>query len=250
MTAVGLAEIQPGVTGLQSLPMMFRDFDEVEYVNDKLRPMLEKRLADKGFVVLFWVDAGWVRYFSKEPMVTPDEMRKMKVFVWAGNPAQIDIMKKHGYNPVGLETGDILPGLQTGLVNVVPAPPVFALYSQVDKRAPHMIDLKWAPLVGACVIKKDIWDKIPPEAKEYMLKAASEAGREIRANSRKESVESVAAMLGGVVSLTVTVWVQVALPARWLSSSPVCALYGPATSCEYLILRHRVKDYRAGGGRK
>src|SRR5256886_14010921 len=38
VTAVGLAEIEPGVTGLQSLPMMFRDFDEVEYVNDKLRP--------------------------------------------------------------------------------------------------------------------------------------------------------------------------------------------------------------------
>src|SRR5690242_10772381 len=32
VTAVGLAEIEPGVTGLQSLPMMFRDFDEVEYV--------------------------------------------------------------------------------------------------------------------------------------------------------------------------------------------------------------------------
>src|SRR6266542_5462303 len=159
VTAVGLAEIEPGVTGLQSLPMMFRNFDEVEYVNDKLRPMLEKRLADKGFVVLFWVDAGWVRYFSREPMLTPEDMKKRKVFVWAGNPAQVDIMKKHGYNPVGLETADILPGLQTGLINVVPVPAILALSSQIDKRAPHMIDLKWAPLVGGCVVKKDIWDK-------------------------------------------------------------------------------------------
>src|SRR5438552_10654840 len=194
LTAVGLAEIEPGVTGLQTLPMMFRNFDEFEFVNDKLRPMLEKRLAEKGFAVLFWVDAGWVRYFSKEPMLTPEDMKKMKVFVWSGNPAQVDTMKKHGYTPVGLETGDILPGLQTGLINVVPAPPVFALYSQIDQRAPHMIDLKWGPLVGACVIKKDIWDKIPLEAKGNMLKAAGEAGSEIRANSRKESDESVAAM--------------------------------------------------------
>src|SRR5438552_11851228 len=124
VTAVGLAEIEPGVTGLQSLPMMFRDFDEVEYVNDKLRPMLERRLADKGFVVLFWVAAGWVRVFSKERMLTPAHTRRMKVFVWAGNPAQVDAMKKHGYTPVGLETGDILPGLQTGLVRHVTAPPV------------------------------------------------------------------------------------------------------------------------------
>src|SRR5436190_23945911 len=48
LTAVGLAEIEQGVTGLQTLPMMFRNFDELEFVNDKLRPMLEKRLSDKG----------------------------------------------------------------------------------------------------------------------------------------------------------------------------------------------------------
>src|SRR5437867_2564300 len=194
VTAVGLADIEPGVTGLQSLPMMFRGFDEVEYVNDKLRPMLEKRLADKGFVVLFWVDAGWVRYFSKEPMHTPEDMKKMKVFVWAGNPAQVDIMKQHGYNPVPLETGEILPGLQTGLINAVPAPPVFALATQIDTRAPHMLDLHWAPLVGACVIKKEAWEKIPAEARETMLKAAAEAGKEIRSNSRKESDDWVTAM--------------------------------------------------------
>src|SRR5919197_699406 len=69
LTAVGLTEIETSVAGLQSLPMMFRNFDEFEYVNDQLRPRLEKRLAEKGFVVLFWVDAGWVRYFSKEPML-------------------------------------------------------------------------------------------------------------------------------------------------------------------------------------
>src|SRR5256886_7833858 len=80
LTAVGLAEIEPGVTGLQTLPMMFRNFDEFEFVNEQLRPMLEKRLAEKGFVVLFWVDAGWVRYFSKEPTLTPDDMKKRKVF--------------------------------------------------------------------------------------------------------------------------------------------------------------------------
>src|ERR1051325_1633158 len=183
LTAVGLAEIERGVTGLQNPPMMFRDFDEFEFVNDKLRPMREKRLANKGFVVLFWVDAGWVRYFSKEPMLTPDDMKKRKVFVWAGNTAQVDIMKKHGYHPVPLETGEILPGLQTGLIDAVPAPPVFALGTQIDTRAPHMLDIRWAPLVGPCVIKKGSWEKIPAATRQALLHSAAEAGKEIRANS-------------------------------------------------------------------
>jgi TRAP-type C4-dicarboxylate transport system substrate-binding protein len=194
LTAVGLSDIEPAVGGLQDVPMLFRNLEEYEYINEKLRPSLEKRLADKGFVVLFWCDAGWVRYFSKEPLITPADLKRMKVFVWAGSPDQVSIMRREGYTPVPLETSDILPGLQTGLINTVPVPPIFALASQLDLRAPHMLALNYAPLVGACVVRKDTWDKIPPASRETLLTAAARAGKEIRANSRKESAEAVAAM--------------------------------------------------------
>src|SRR5436190_724332 len=250
LTAVGLAEIEQGVTGLQTLPMMFRNFEELEFVNDKLRPMLEKRLSDKGFVVLFWANAGWVRYFSKEPMLTPDAMRKRKVYVIAGNIAQVDIMKKHGYNPVPLETGEILPGLQTGLINVVPAPPIFALATQIDTRAPHMLELRWAPLVGACVTKKEAWGKIPAEARETMLKSAAEAGKEIRASSRKESDEAVAAMKKRGLNVHELTPDQ---EARWRAAFE--ELYpdirGRIVPAEIFDeVQRLLKDYRAGGGKK
>ena len=194
LTAVGLSNIEPAVGGLQNVPMLFRTLDEYEYISDKLRPSLEKRLDEKGFVVLFWVDAGWVRYFSKEPMQAPDDLRRMKIFAWAGSPDQVSIMRRNGLNPVPLETSDILPGLQTGLINAVPLPPIFALATQVDLRAPNMLNINWAPLVGACVIKKEAWDKIPSDMREPLMAAATRAGKEIRANSRKESAEAVVAM--------------------------------------------------------
>ena len=250
LTAVGLADIEPGVTGLQTLPMMFRDFQEFEYVNDKLRPMLEKRLEEKGFVVLFWVDAGWVRYFSKTPMLTPDDMRKRKVFVWAGNVAQVDIMKKHGYNPVPLETAEILPGLQTGLINAAPAPPLFALAIQIDTRAPHMLDIHWAPLVGACVMKKEAWGKIPPQARKAMLKAAAEAGQEIRAHSRKESDDAVAAMKKR--GLTVHEMTP-DLEAKWRAGAEEIYpdLRGRIVPAEIFDeVQNLLKEYRAAGGKK
>jgi len=107
LSGVGLSDIEPAVTGLQNMPMVFRNLDEVEYANEKLGPMLEKRLADKGFVVLFWGDAGWVRYFSTKPILTPEDLKQNKIFVWAGNPAQMDIMKRSGYNPVALEAAEM-----------------------------------------------------------------------------------------------------------------------------------------------
>ncbi len=194
LTAMGLADIEPAVTGLQNLPMMFRSLEEVSYVGEKLQPMLEKRLEEKGFVVMFWADTGWVRFFSKQPVIRPDDLKKTKLFVWARSPAEVDIYRSVGINPVPLETVDILLNLQTGLINAVALPPSIALVGQVDGAAPHMLDLAWAPLVGAAVITKKTWDAIPLEGREALRKAATETGKLIKADGRRESVESVEAM--------------------------------------------------------
>ena len=194
LTAVGLGEIEPAVTGLQNLPMMFRSLEEVDYIGEKLRPMLEKRLEEKGFVVLFWGDSGWVRFFSKQPMIRPDDLRKAKLFVWTRSAADLDTYRSVGCNPVPLETVDILPSLQSGLINAVPLPPSIALAGQVDRQAPHMLDLAYAPLVGAAVITKKTWDAIPSEGRDTLRNAATEAGKLIKADGRRESVESVEAM--------------------------------------------------------
>ncbi|MFT3829979.1 MAG: TRAP transporter substrate-binding protein DctP [Opitutaceae bacterium] len=194
LTGVGLAEIEPGVTGLQNIPMGFRTLAEVDYVGEHLRPLLEERLARKGFVVLFWVDSGWVRFFAKQPIERPDDLRKLKLFSWSGNPAQVELYQSAGFDAKALETADIVTGLQTGLIDAVPLPPFFAMAAQVDTRAPHMLELNWAPLIGALVVRKETWEKIPEATRAKLLESARIAGAEIKATGRREMDESVAAM--------------------------------------------------------
>lgn len=194
LTAVGLQDIEPAVSGLQDMPMMFRSLDEVDHVGKSLHPMLEKRLADKGFVVLAWCDTGWVRIFSRQPVVKPDDLRRAKLFVWSGSTAEVDIYRSVGCSPVPLETADIPQGLRTGLIDAVPLPPTIALAGQVDGVARHMIDLNWAPLVGAVVITRKAWDNIPEASRDAVRKAAADAGRQITEDGRRESAESVDAM--------------------------------------------------------
>ena len=194
LTVAGLLQIDESVTALQLMPMMFRSFDELDYVRERLRPLLEKKLLDKGFVVLFWGDAGWVRFFSKQPALHPEEFKKMKMFVWSGDNRSIQVMKAIGINAVPLEQTDILTGLQTGLIDVVPSVPVYGLAGQFYGPAPHMLDLKWVPLVGATVVTKKTWDAVPAASRPALLKAAAEAGTQIRTRSRAESDEAIAAM--------------------------------------------------------
>ena len=194
LTATGLELIEPAVAGLQNMPMMFRSLDEVDYVGKMLQPKLERRMLDKGFVVLAWIDTGWVRFFSRTPVIHIDDLKKLKLFTWAGNTKTIDAMTRVGLNPVPLETADILTGLQTHLIDAVPMPPFYALALQVYRHAPHMLDLNWAPLVGALVVTRKSWERVPAELRPALREAAERAGAEIKAAGRQEGVQSVRTM--------------------------------------------------------
>jgi TRAP-type C4-dicarboxylate transport system substrate-binding protein len=194
ITVVGIGEIDKSVAALQDLPMMFRDFDELDHVQQKLTPTLEKRLAAKGFYVLGWVDAGWVRWFSRAPVLTPDDLRKQKVFCWVSQTDQFDMMKKHGFSPVLLEPSNIKTSLATGLIDALVTVPWVALGYQYYSDTKHCLALDWGPLVGGLVVSKKAFDALP-EAKRAAFRAAALVHcARIRAANRKEMVEAIETM--------------------------------------------------------
>lgn len=194
MSVVGLREIEPTVAALQNLPLLFRGWEEVDHVREKMRPAMEQRFLERGFVVVAWGDAGWVRFFSKEPAQRPEDFKRMKFFAWGSEPEQQAIMKNLGYTPVPLETADILPAMQTGMINVVPATPYFALASQIYNTASNMLDINWAPIVGALVVTKKAWDAMSPAAQQALKVGGEKAGLAMRQQARREVDEAVEAM--------------------------------------------------------
>lgn len=194
LTVVGLSEIDDSVAALNYLPMLFRSMDEVDYVRQQLRADLERRFLAKGFVVLFWGDAGWVHFFTRRQALTPDEFKQLKLFVWAGDAKTLDLWKQYGFQPVPLEIADTLTALNTGLVDAVCTLPSYALAGQFYQQTPHLLALRWAPLVGGTVISKKAWDALPDVTRQEMLKTAAEAGIEIQTRSRQENQEAIEAM--------------------------------------------------------
>jgi len=188
LTVVGLSQIDKGVQAL-SVPMLYKSYAESDYVREKMQPLLEKRLLAKGFKVLNWGEAGWVMFFGKQPILTPDDLKKMKFFVWGDDTDTLNVWKSAGFSPVPLAATDILPNLSTGLINSFDTTPISALSFQWFPLAPHLTNLKWAPLVGATIITTKAWDKIPLAARPAILKAAKKAGvrfkEEIRSGEQK-----------------------------------------------------------------
>ena len=193
LTSVGLAQIERSVTALQYMPMMFRDWDDVDAVREKLRPELERRLGDAGYIVMFWADAGWVRYFSNKPIKSLQDMKSMRVYASSGDPESVSLMKSY-YTPVVLEPDQILLGLRNGMIDALPVPAFLANFSQVPTYAPYMLDLRWAPITGALVVTKRAWDKLDPAAQKWLRESSEKAGVEMRRASRAEDEQAVQAM--------------------------------------------------------
>jgi len=191
----GLSEIDATAAALQEIPMLFQSLAEEEYVREKMRADFERRLLAKGFVVLFWGDSGWVRFFSRTAAIHPDDFKSMKIFVTAsGNAKEMQIIQQLGYHPVALDWADALIQLQTGGVDAVQAPPILALSGQYYTVTKHMTELNWVPLVGATVVTRRAWEAIPQSSRDVIGASAADTGRQIQDSSRRESDESVATM--------------------------------------------------------
>ena len=196
LSAAGLSSIDPAVGAIEKIPLLYHSLDEMEFVCSKMQPDLEQRLEQKGFVALSWTDAGWIYILSRQPYTKPEEFKskKSKIFVTASDLEEVEIVNSLGFQAVPLEWPDVLIGLQTGLVDTVPVTPFYALASQFDLAAKNLLEVKYVPLVGATVMTKRAWDALAPEQREKVLKAADEAAKQIRAQSRAESEEAIEAM--------------------------------------------------------
>jgi TRAP-type C4-dicarboxylate transport system substrate-binding protein len=189
----GLSGINPSVFALQ-VPMLLDSYEELDYVRDRIAPRLEKELAQRGFVVLNWADVGWVHFFTKQPAVHPDDIRKLKLCVLQGDSNTFELFRVNGFRPIALAATDILTGLQTGLVDAFQSPPLLALSNQWFGGAKNMLDLRFVQLVGATLISKEVWDKIPQQVKKPMQESARIAGIGLREEIRKAEASSIPLM--------------------------------------------------------
>ena len=78
-----------------------------------------------------------------------------------------------------LAATDIVTGLQTGLIQAVSAPPLYAMQVQYYKVAPYMLDIGLVPMMGAMLVTERTWNRISEADRVTLMKAAAEAQEKI-----------------------------------------------------------------------
>jgi TRAP-type transport system periplasmic protein len=176
------------------LPMFFESYEEADRVLEALGPELERRLEAKGYKALNFAYVGWVHVFSKTPVVTVDDLRKLPLYTSTGDERLAQWYSANGFRATMLDPTTMVTSLKTNMIQAVPAPPLFAQLLEWYRSAPHMMDLGFAPLMGSTVMSLDTWQRIPPEDQVAVLEEARKSGDRLRQQVPRLEREAIDAM--------------------------------------------------------
>jgi TRAP-type C4-dicarboxylate transport system substrate-binding protein len=200
-TAVGLGMIDSAFN-VFDIPFFFDSYDELNYIIDKLTPVLRKRIEPKGFVLLTWGHGGWVQVFTKHPVQTVDDLKHVKLWTSAGNDRMVQWFKANGFEPRAMAMTDILTGLTTGMIEGLPTTPLAAMLFQWYRQTPYMLELGLGPIIGGVVVTKKAWSAISEADRLQLVAAADGVDKRLRVEVPKLDASSIATMTKNGLTVT------------------------------------------------
>ncbi len=192
-TGVGMGTILPEVRILDT-PYLFRNKKEVDYIINKFNDYFADHFEKKGFVLIGWAEVGYVYIFTNRNVQTLDDFKKLKIWMWEGDPVAQVTFKEFGVNPIPLSVTDVLTSLQTGLINTVYTSPLACIVLQWFTHLKYVSDIPLTNSMGAVLISKRAFDKISPEYQKVVKEKGYRYFRKLTEISRKDNAASLKKM--------------------------------------------------------
>ncbi|RPG07257.1 MAG: C4-dicarboxylate ABC transporter [Proteobacteria bacterium TMED72] len=183
-TSGALAEIFPDIE-LYSLPLIFRNYEEVDFVRAAMDEQLKKGMAEQGLEVLSISDGGFAYVMSQVPIRRVEDLKGMKVWLVEDDKMTEVALDAAGVSPVPLPIADVYTALQTGLVDTVAAPPMGAIAFQWHTKVGYLTDVPLMYLTGVLAVDKRAFDKISPADRKVVRETIKNVARGLDEEGRQ-----------------------------------------------------------------
>ncbi len=246
LTSAGLSTIFREIDVFQA-PFLFQNYEEVDATLKKMDPFFRKGLEDNGYVLLGWSEAGFVYLMSTVPIASLADLKKERVWIWEESPMSKAIFGEAGVKAIPLTIPDVLVGLQTGLVEVVYAPPTGAITLQWFTKIKYLTDVPLIYLAGGVVVKKDIFRQIPQPYQNLILESFQQHLEQLKIITRNENRDAIKVMVKNGIKIITPSKDQIEEFKR-LSNRAMGHISGPTFSKKVLDeVTSMLESYRRGG---
>jgi TRAP-type C4-dicarboxylate transport system substrate-binding protein len=174
-----------------SLPLVFKSFQEVDYVRQQMDSLVITGLEKRGFVSFGLAEGGFAYIMSKAPIHTSEDLRQRKVWMPDNDLTSIETMKAFGIQSIPLPFVDVRAGLQTGLVDTVAISPYAAIVLQWHTQLRYITDLPLAYVFGLLAIDQGALVKIAPDDQQIMRSIMGRVFTDINRQNREENLKAL-----------------------------------------------------------
>lgn len=203
VTGGGLAEIYPEAN-VYSIPFLFRNYNEVDYVRTRMDPVLLEGLKEKDFVSFGFSEGGFAYLMSTSPISGVDDLKGHKVWVPEGDEISRAAFEAVDVSPVSLPLTDVLTGLQTGLIDTVAGSAIGAIALQWHTQVKYITDAPLAYLYGSMVVKRETFEKLSPDDQKIVREVMSSVFSRLNKLNREDSTSALKALQAQGIELVKT----------------------------------------------
>jgi len=192
-SGVGLGILLPKIRILEA-PMLYRNYGEIDLVKEKLYNEFSEDFAKRGYVLLGFVEAGFVYFFSKKSMSGHDGLKNIRMWVWKSDAVAKTTLETFSIKTYPLHLADVNTGLETGMIDSFYSPPLAAIVFQWFSKIQYFLDYPMVNSTGALLIKKSIFDKLSKENQKIFKKTANKYCRELIRLARRDNENALAVL--------------------------------------------------------
>ena len=180
------------IFGADGLPFLATSFAESKKLYAAQKPILEKKLAEQGLVLLYTVAWPPQGLYSKKPINSAADLRGNK---WrAYSPATARIAELVNAQPVTVQAAELSQALATGVVESNMTSGATGVDSKLYEHLKYYYDVQaWLPK-NAVIMNKRAFDALDKATQDAVMKAATEAETRGLAASEKVNTDTLATL--------------------------------------------------------
>ncbi|HEX6836281.1 MAG TPA: TRAP transporter substrate-binding protein DctP [Polyangia bacterium] len=172
MAAVTCERMAPSLRVLR-VPGLIRRRDEALYVIDRLRSKAEAEFRARGFALLGLTWFGSDILFTKLPVHTMDDLRKLRLWIWNLDVVWQSAMRDVGLHVVPMSVDAAARAYEDGQIDGLLALPSAALVYQWSARSHYFMDLPMAAMAGCNFLSTSVFDALPIASQAAMRQAGA-----------------------------------------------------------------------------